>query len=364
MKWSPQQDEALVRVGDWLKQRRGPQTFYLAGYAGTGKTTLAKHLSESAGKVVFGAFTGKAALVLQGKGCPGASTIHSLIYRLRDKSAAIPEWVINHDSAVAHSDLVVIDECSMVGDDLGRDLLSFGKKVLVLGDPAQLPPVRGEGFFTAGQPDFVLTEVHRQAAENPIIAMSMKVRMGGRLELGTYGASRVITRKEVDADLVLGADQVLVGMNKTRRTYNARLRQLKGFEKRFFDRTDRVVCLRNNSSKGLLNGSIWNVDKVIRQDDAETTMNVSPLDVGMGTTPVQVNVPHNFVLGTEKDLDWRARRGIDEFDFGYALTVHKSQGSQWDRVVVFDEGATFREMSDRWRYTAITRAADNVTVVM
>ena len=57
----------------------------------------------------------------------------------------------------------------MVDEDLGRDLLSFGKPVLVLGDPAQLPPVKGGGFFTEAEPDVMLTEVHRQAADNPII---------------------------------------------------------------------------------------------------------------------------------------------------------------------------------------------------
>ena len=70
----------------------------------------------------------------------------------------------------------------MVDEELGRDLLSFGKPVLVLGDPAQLPPVKGGGFFTEAEPDIMLTEVHRQAADNPIIRMSMVVREGGRLD--------------------------------------------------------------------------------------------------------------------------------------------------------------------------------------
>ena len=199
MSWSPQQEGALKAVADWMK-RGEPQIFRLFGYAGAGKTTLARQLAEDAeGEVAFAAFTGKAALVLRSKGCKGARTIHSLIYRPRDAETEEPTFVLNEDSAAAKASLVIIDECSMVDEALGRDLLSFGKPVLVLGDPAQLPPVRGGGFFTETEPDVMLTEVHRQAADNPIIRMSMTVREGGRLDPGAYGESRVITRAEIDS---------------------------------------------------------------------------------------------------------------------------------------------------------------------
>jgi exodeoxyribonuclease-5 len=219
MTWSPQQDAALKAVSDWL--RRGDQpVFRLFGYAGTGKTTLAKHIAEGVdGEVAFGAYTGKAALVLRTKGCADASTIHSMIYRSRESDENGPQFVINRQSPASKADLIIIDECSMVDEELGRDLLSFGQPVLVLGDPAQLPPVKGGGFFTEGEPDVMLTEVHRQAKDNPIIHMSMQVREGGRLEPGVFGESRIIRRREIDAAAVMAADQVLVGLNKTRRLY-------------------------------------------------------------------------------------------------------------------------------------------------
>ena len=174
--WSPQQEEALKAVAFWLKQGE-PQVFRLFGYAGTGKTTLARHLAEEAGgDVVFGAFTGKAAMVLRSRGCKDARTIHSMIYRPKEVDSEEPSFVLNEQSAAAHASLIIIDECSMVDEELGRDLLSFGKPVLVLGDPAQLPPVKGGGYFTEAEPDMMLTEVHRQAADNPIIRLSMMVR--------------------------------------------------------------------------------------------------------------------------------------------------------------------------------------------
>ncbi len=152
MEWSPQQEAALRRVAAWLKEGT-PQLFRLFGYAGTGKTTLARHVAEAVeGEVAFGAFTGKAASVLRQKGCPDASTIHSMIYRTRESDEGGPLFAINRSGPASQADLIVIDECSMVDAELGRDLLSFGKPVLVLGDPAQLPPVKGGGFFTDAEP--------------------------------------------------------------------------------------------------------------------------------------------------------------------------------------------------------------------
>src|SRR5580658_9811302 len=219
MEWSPQQEAALKAVGLWLK-RGEAQVLRLFGYAGTGKTTLARTIAEgSDGDVVFGAFTGKAALVLRSKGCSNARTIHSLIYRARDTDTEEPTFELNDESPAAKANLIIIDECSMVDADLGRDLLSFGKPVLVLGDPAQLPPVKGGGYFTEGPPDVMLTEVHRQAVDNPIIKMSMLVREGGRPSPGAYGESLVVDRRDIDSGTVTAADQLLVGLNRTRHSY-------------------------------------------------------------------------------------------------------------------------------------------------
>src|SRR5580704_1710307 len=228
--FSPHQDAALKAVAAWLKSKPGrngvPQVFRLFGYAGTGKTTLAKHVAENVdGKVLFAAFTGKAASVMRHKGCAGASTIHSLIYRARESEEETPSFDLWHDSPAAKARLIVIDECSMVDAELGRDLLSFGAPVLVLGDPAQLPPIQGGGFFTDQEPDAMLTEVHRQAQDDPIIHLSMAVREGEYIEPGRYGESEVVRKSELDPARVLEADQVLVGRNATRRAYNGRLRE-------------------------------------------------------------------------------------------------------------------------------------------
>ncbi|CAM5222635.1 ATP-binding protein OS=Bosea thiooxidans OX=53254 GN=ARD30_09575 PE=4 SV=1 [Bosea thiooxidans] len=83
-----------------------------------------------------------------------------------------------------------------------------------------------------------------------------------------------------------------------------------------------------------------------------------------GAKAVKVSVLPNFFDGTEEEVPWELRKHTDEFTFGYALTVHKSQGSQWDDVVLFDESYAFREHRARWLYTGLTRAAETITVVM
>src|SRR3569623_3600695 len=262
MQFTPHQEDALKAVADWLKAKPGtgstPQIFRLFGYAGTGKTTLATHLAEAVdGEVKFAAFTGKAASVMRGKGCRGATTIHSLIYRARESGEEIPSFDLWDEAPASKASLIIIDECSMVDPELGKDLLSFDVPLLVLGDPAQLPPIQGGGFFTEAEPDVMLTEVHRQAQDNPIIRLSMDIRAGEYLEPGRYGETEVVPKGELDPQRVLDADQVLVGRNNTRRVYNMRMRERRGFKDTMPVAGDKLVCLRNNRKKGLFNGGLW-----------------------------------------------------------------------------------------------------------
>lgn len=396
--WSPEQERALAAVKDWLTNS-DQQVFRLFGYAGTGKTTLAKALAEDAGEVLFAAFTGKAAHVLQTKGCP-ASTIHSLIYQVREKSMAAvriaeqrlakrlqeldpkdvdkdaeviqlrkilsdeaenanqPFFKLNLDSPVRDADLVIIDECSMVDGRMGEDLLSFGTKVLVLGDPAQLPPVMGEGFFTNAKPDVMLTEIHRQAKGNPIIDLATMIRTFQRPKVGTYGSSVVMPKEELNKEIAMAADQIIVGRNKTRHGYNARLRQLHGYEGLLPNPGERVICLRNNHEVGLLNGSIWDVTAALELDTDRIVMDLINED---GQTQ-NVEAHTHYFQGREKDLSPFLKREAEEFTYGYAITCHKSQGSQWNSVLVLDEGWCFRDDRWKWLYTAVTRAANRVVI--
>jgi exodeoxyribonuclease-5 len=374
MEFSPQQDEALKAVARWLKIGQ-PQVFRLFGYAGTGKTTLARYFAEHVdGQVQFAAFTGKAAQVLRSKGAVNARTIHSLIYRPRGeeavedettgKTSINPTFSLNRQSPIAKAKLVIIDECSMVDEQLGRDLLSFGTPVLVLGDPAQLPPISGGGFFTEHEPDYLLTEIHRQARDNPIIRLALDVREGREFMKGDFGAAQVIGREDVTQDLVLKADQVLVGRNQTRRRYNQRLRELKGFTADYPQAGDKLVCLRNDPAKGLLNGSLWKVMTSSRETvKPGINLLVSPEEDDPDRGVAKIKLLKAVFENPDEEIPWQQKKRFDDFDFGYALTVHKAQGSQWNEVVLFDESFAFKETRQRWLYTAITRAAERLTVV-
>lgn len=374
MEFSPQQDAALNAVARWLKAGQS-QIFRLFGYAGTGKTTLARYFAEHVdGDVQFAAFTGKAAQVLRSRGATNARTIHSLIYRprgeeevedeLTGRTSISPTFSLNRQSPIAKAAMVIIDECSMVDEALGRDLMSFGTPILVLGDPGQLPPISGGGFFTEHEPDHLLTEIHRQARDNPIIQLALDVREGREIAYGDYGAAKVISKAEVDQDLVLSADQVLVGTNRTRRRYNQRLRELKGFDADYPQAGDKLVCLRNDPAKGLLNGSQWKV-MTSSKETVKPGINllVSPEEDDPDRGVSKIKLLKAAFEDPETEIPWQTKKRFDDFDYGYALTVHKAQGSQWDEVVLFDESYAFRDTRQRWLYTAITRAAERLTIV-
>jgi exodeoxyribonuclease-5 len=359
MKWSPQQDAALRDVKRWLRNS-DRQVYCLAGYAGTGKTTLAKHFAEGLdGRVAFVAFTGKAAHVLRRKGCADASTIHNLIYRLVGENDKKLEFELNHTSRARDLRLIVADECSMVDEQMARDLLSFRIPVLVLMDPAQLPPINNGGYFTDVKPDFLLTEIHRQALDNPIIAMATTVREGGRLEYGSYGDSRVVNIGSPEFDS-MAADQILVGTNRKRRTINSGIRseRLK-YRGAYPVKGDKLVCLRNDYAEGLLNGSLWRViaDPKRHRDDLLIDL---VDDDGEGEKRT-VMTHAGYFDGCRIENQFQEYL---ELDYGYALTVHKAQGSEWHNVLLHDDSRYFGIDAARWLYTGITRAARQITIVV
>lgn len=410
MNWTKQQEDALVKVRDWLRDPYAPQVFRLFGFAGTGKTTLARHLVEGEGlKVQFGAYTGKAALVLRQKGCVGAKTIHSLMYRAKEKDTKLykslerllsdaiksnldqrqieeiqaellaekkrlteTHFSLDKDSKLKDIDLIVIDECSMVGKIMGRDLESFGKKILVLGDPAQLPPIHGLGYFERHpgtdeliDPDVLLTDVQRQARDNPIVDLATRVRNGERLSPGQYGESSVVSNWANIED-ILDHDQVLVGRNETRRWTNARIRHVRGFSSVIPQFGDRLICLRNDHEAGILNGGQFIAAKDSQViDDEYITIAARDAD---GTSEFTQDEPFEdvahvlpFLRGDMKDVPYFLRKRAQEFDYGYAITVHKSQGSQWNSCYILDDWTG--NDHDKWLYTAITRAAEKVTII-
>jgi len=359
MNWTEQQSAALLAVEAWYHSKNRKQVFRVFGYAGVGKTSLAKHFAKSIhGNVLFAAYTGKAALMMRNNGCEDASTIHSLIYRAEEDSKGNITFRLNFTSPLKTAALLIIDECSMVDDALAKDILRFGVPVLVIGDPAQLPPVSGAGYFTDAEPDVMLTEIHRQAKDNPIIYLATQVREGSTLSPGKYGDSIIASNIESTNELI-EYDQVIVGRNTTRNMLNKTIRSMIGFESTLPMQHDRLICLKNDHKLGILNGEMFSVLETIPNKINANYTRYDLIDVDTSDKSVICKVHNSFFDGSANP-GWQLLKGTQEFDYGYAITAHKAQGSQWNDVLIFDESWCFREDSKRWLYTAITRAQNKI----
>ena len=401
MDFSKQQQLGLDATKVWHDNlSRGDsleQIFRFFGYAGTGKTTIAQAFADLVdGPVHFATYTGKAAHVLREKGCLNAGTLHSLIYQPKSRSAARlrelqREYIEIEDATPDHVDelaaikrsilaeqenvkrpsfglkegsdlegaaLLVVDEVSMVDDQMGEDLLGFGVPILALGDPAQLPPVKGGGFFTEAKPDILLTDIHRQAAGSPILALATDIREGRG-----FGDSDLVRPKGQPIEFMAGFDQILCGLNRTRQIVNKKMREHLGFSSALPMPGDRLICTRNDGETGLLNGSQWVVqDSSWNANDEELSIFITAAD---SDEQLRVICHHDYFLGKEPPYFMVRKKQC--FDFAYAMTVHKSQGSQFDSVCLIDEAMKFpnatKSFKQAWRYTGVTRAAKELTII-
>lgn len=417
-----QQNAAVAAVVQWYHSPNRPQVFRLFGYAGTGKTTLAQHIVDQLGlrNVRYVAFSGKAANVLRRKGCEGAQTIHSLIYKpvgtseaelarlealleetedgpLADAIREIieqgvtadednPVFERQADSPAATADLIVVDEASMVSDSVVADLLSYGKPILALGDPAQLPPVKGEAGLIDGEPDILLTELHRSAADSPVTRIATAVRSAAEhdWDLGVHGPDGHSGRySAIDPNHLVGFDQVLVWKNATRWALVDRMRARLGRVSWRPEPGDRVMALVNSPAAGVLNGMQFVVLQVEESPEHTEKLELIVQDEEGGERDLTVWKDGFKGLEGEKRAKRRGRSRTAVATYAHAITVHKSQGSQWDRVLVIDESRGLRAMTwhehiakgkavarfeshlaaRRWLYTAVTRAAQQVVIV-
>lgn len=377
---SPEQGKVIDAIVSWYGQEKGPQEFYLAGYAGVGKSTIANLAIEEikakykAEKVRTAAYTGKAASVLRRKGVDDAQTIHSLIYSPRiDENTGELRFALAEDGPAADAGLIVLDECSMVDEEMANDLRSFGKKILIMGDPGQLPPINGQGAFTSREPDAFLTEIHRQCADSPILELATLARQGKRLPTRfEKGAVKVLPLTKETQPLIYREDtQPICGLNRVRWVYTQRIRKLRGFEGPVPETGERLICCRNNHEEGLFNGGMGTLSDVQTDHDGmpgtyrfDVQMeDLDDLNTGLLVDPYLFN--NHFNGGTSQRIEMpKGEPRLDEFDWGYVLTCHKAQGSSWNHVTIIDDSSVFRENRNKWLYTALTRAENGLTLLI
>jgi exodeoxyribonuclease V len=370
-----EQQRAVEAIVEWYVNGTA-QEFYLAGYAGVGKSTvvnfaIAAIKARTGIETVYtAAYTGKAAHVLQTKGVAMVSTIHGLIYVPDPQEDGTVVFHVDASSPANKADLIILDECSMVNHEIARDLRSFKKKILVIGDPGQLPPVSGLGAFTSRSPDALLETIHRQSEGSPILHLATLARQGKPLPIGfDEGGVKVLRLSQDTQKLVYSPDtQTLCGLNKVRWNLTRRIRQRKGYSDAGVMRGETVICTRNDHDKGLFNGQIG-IAENCDNDHGRGEYLLDFRDEYYGN--LHRNLPvdpyqfkSNYTDKKEDTLYHNQYGALNEFDFGYVLTVHKAQGSSWDHVTVVDDSAFFRENARLWLYTALTRAEKGLTVLV
>ncbi len=379
---SGDQQKALSALLAWYKNPERGRFITLGGYAGTGKTTLIAVLKNELARldkglrIAFCSYTGKAAQNLKNKlkeaGAlnvkDSVSTIHGLIYTPRENEEGhITGW--DRKDELERS-LIIVDEASMVDGLIWMDLLSYNIPIIAVGDHGQLPPISGK-FNLMQVPQLLLTQIHRQARDNPIIKVSEFARSTGLVPPQKYGPGVVKYLKEdTDAQERTGEllecyapdTLILCGYNSTRSKINQFIRANRGFETPAPACGDRVICLRNNHKKAIYNGMLGTIE------------GLSPAQKDWYSAEIQLDDREKLYEGLIYAPQFGAKTGInftkdrklamigDLFDFGYALTVHKAQGSQARRVVMFEE--RFPRMDDemwrRWLYTGVTRAEEEL----
>jgi exodeoxyribonuclease-5 len=343
-------------VVDEIQQWRdcGPcgddQYLTLGGYAGTGKTTVIAHLAEVWPGVRVAAFCGKAAHVLRAKGVP-ATTIHALIYAPIKTAAGAVRF--RPRRSLPGVETVIIDEASMVDHLLLGDLLSFGLPVLFVGDHGQLEPI-GTNPGLMAHPHLRLERVHRQAAGNPILRLATAFREGRPTPHcweDSQGRLRLAGRGEFDR-LLADKVQILCGYNQTRHRVNARVRERQGYIG-LVAAGEKLVCLRNHRGLGLFNGQQVTVLGVAHEGRTTLDLEVETDDGRSFTLPA---LRQQF--GRDLLKDFRSKE-VALLDYGYALTAHKAQGSEWEAVLALEQVHPSWD-ARRWRYTVATRAKERL----
>lgn len=376
------------------RHRAGEKYTVIAGYAGTGKSTLVRYIIDALNieedRVCHCAFTGKAAEVLKKKGNKNVATLHRLLYEHIPRPAGgffrKPKPFIDYD-------VIVVDEVSMAPKSLMELLFKHQVYVICLGDPFQLPPIdKDEDNHLLDNPHIFLDEIMRQEEDSEIIQLTMKIRNQEPIDYFNGNEVKIIPYSDLNTGVLQWGDQILTATNAKRQAINNQMRALQGRTGEPVD-GDKIICLRNywedSSLNGdaLINGTIgilqnsfqtWReIPRFVQSDIRKFDVLVGDLVVPETNDVYQMTeMDRQMIITGEKCCDWRLSYKLGklrpkygeivpkEFTYAYAITTHKSQGSEWPKVVVLEEKFPFDKTEHaRWLYTACTRSSEKLVLV-
>ena len=371
------------------------QPYVYSGKAGTGKTTVARKLIDlfdlKLSEVMCVALSGKAVTLLASKGLY-ARTIHSLIYNtgyenILDENGDVIMDTNGHPKSKFvfklrpelnrfwkdRLKLIIVDELSMVNDNIMKDLLSFKVPVIGMGDLNQLPPVYGISSYML-KPNYVLNQIMRQEADSPVIQIANNILDYKPLIYGDYpNDCHIVKSVPLDVSLLRNYDVILTSTNSSRDLLNNYIRKnVIHLNSPLPMYGDKIICRQNdwnNQSDGmfLTNGTIGYIDMVNEEGAKKNTMSINFIpDYGIDSKAIfRTDLDTSYI--TAPYIDRKAwgigSRTALKFEYGYAITVHLSQGSQYNRVLYFDEPfGGGKEMTKHLRYTAVSRAITSITI--
>ena len=368
----------------------------ISGYAGSGKTTLVSHIIAALNldpeeEVAYVAYTGKAAKVLSSKGNPNATTIHKLIYKAKLMPNGKYLFSLRKQLEKPYK-VIVVDEVSMVPKKMWEELLGFGAFVIACGDPGQLPPVSStDANGILDKPHVFLDEIMRQAQDSEIIQLTMNIREGKPLAPFKGKDVNIVRKKDMVSGMLTWADQVLVGTNEARTNLNNQIRAMQGRGPEP-EIGDKVISLHNqwdtisSTEAPLTNGSIGSLEAVKKSTFwlPPHIDNGKPLQCLVSSIKedaddgifFEIPIDYTSIKDGEPSLNPRQEYQLKKskryngpipmpFAYGYAITCHKAQGSEWSKVTVLEERFPFdREEHKRWLYTACTRASEKLTLIL
>ena len=395
---TPMQQKAIDLADKWFRSNeKTKRPFILTGWAGTGKSFTISRIVEKLGihsdEVKFVSFTGMAASVLSKNGNP-ATTIHKLIYNPMPLKNGGVKFELKEDLG-AGIKLIIVDEFSTVGNKLMEDLEEFNIPIMLVGDPGQLPPVKSKENKYINKSDIVLTEVMRQALDNPIIYIATQIRKGERVEFGNYDDKvMVLSKDDLDLEHIAWADQILANRNATVDQFNNLVRdEIYQLDTPFPHVGEKLLCLKNDWSKFIKAGDndqyLVNGLLGIVEDIGDYQSSVDAFDIDF--RPLFLNTDNKFetiltdgiyfsegikddnplfldkelkdkykkTLIRRKSLEDTEFKKVNKFTYGYAITVYKSQGSQFENVLYYRD-TTSPKLQKRSDYVAVTRAEESL----